>query len=99
MVDSLTTRWPGPIAGAYSQILTPQPLCFTVGLRCYADMHWFFSPNMVLYIMIKCHHFGVICPKDIVPVFWFLLMHLSKPNLCLSFARSGFREAFLGYLI
>lgn len=73
MVDSLTTRWPGPIAGAYSQILTPQPLCFTVGLRCYADMHWFFFTK-----------YGAVHYDQMSP----LWCHLSK-GYCSSFLVSS----------
>lgn len=58
-------------------------------LRCY---DWF-SPNMMQCIMGKHLHFGLVCPKDIVPgVLLFDQMQLSKPKLC---CHNLFREKSL----
>jgi len=42
-----------------------------------------FSPNVLLCITTKHLHFGLICPKDIVPkVLLLVRMQLCKPKLC-----------------
>jgi len=33
MVDSMTARCPGPVAAEQAQIISPPPLCLTVGIR------------------------------------------------------------------
>ena len=35
---SMTARCPGPVAAKQTQIISPPPLCLTVGMRCCAEM-------------------------------------------------------------
>lgn len=69
MVNSVTVRYPGPVA-EISQITTPLPPRFTVGVRCFLLMC---CVCVVLCIIAKCLHFGLVCPEDIDPELqWFL---------------------------
>jgi len=69
-VDSMTARCPGPVAAEQAQTICSSPPCLT-GLR-----------SLVCAKPAKNLHFGLFCPKDIVPeVLWFVQMQLSKPKM------------------
>lgn len=41
-----------------------------------------FSPNVVLHIIVKIRHFGLVCTKDIVAeVLWFDQVQLCRPTV------------------
>ncbi|MEE6527760.1 hypothetical protein FKM82_029362 [Ascaphus truei] len=91
MVDSMTARFPGPVAAKTSPNHHPSTTVLDSWYEVFVLICcvWF-SPNVALCIMTKHLHFGLVCPKDIVPeVLWFVQMQLCKHKPCCHFL---FRE-------
>ena len=70
-----------------AQIISPPPPCFTVGISCQVLICCVcFLPNVVLCIIEKLFHSGLVPPKDIVPdVLWFVQIYHYKPVACSHF--------------
>lgn len=90
MAESKTGKSSGPVGAKQAYIDTLPPPCFTVALRglcCYAEFG--FLPNVMLHIIAKHLHFGLISWKNSVgEVWWFVwrqqmsLSPATLPNKC-----------------